>query len=79
MARPDIVRPLVPDPALPPGFMLLADTTLRHPLSTADHLLVLADGCDEAIASDTFDHIESEAIRTLADELRLRAPEYACP
>ncbi len=77
MPAPEHVPPLPLDPMLPLVFRILADATLRHPRATADHVLVLADACDEAIDQADLDHLQVAAVQDLASELRLRSGEYA--
>ena len=77
MPSPRTIRVVPVIPFLPAAFRHMAEFTITCPRSSPDHLFLLAEACDEMPARMGLDSRTARALRTLATELRRRAPEYA--
>ena len=76
MPAPSFVPALLDIPLLPSRLHILAAGCLSNPASSSDHVLLLADACEEMSPYLSTGTVRS-AVRMLAAELRRRAPEYA--
>ena len=76
MPAPGFVPALLDIPLLPLRLHVLAAGCLSNPSSSSDHVLLLADACEEMSPFLSTGALRS-AVRILVDELRRRAPEYA--
>ena len=76
MPAPSFVPALPHIPHLPPRLQDLASRCLTEQSSSSDHLLLLADACEEMSPLIGTKAI-TDAVQALVDELRRRASEYA--
>ncbi len=77
MPAPRTLRDLPVIPYLPAACRHLAEFYVAFPRSTPDYLLLLAEACEQMATVGPIEPRGARAVRTLAAELRRRAPEYA--